>query len=153
MTSTKLPRSASRACRNDAGAAAVELAILLPVFLGLTLAAIDFGLSFRQQLMLRNAASNAATYASVKPCDTAGIDAAATTELQNVSVLRPTIGTPQILFLNSSGSTGGDCTTANQVEVTLSAPYSLLSGTFLSWFGVPSSITVSGHETVRIEGR
>ena len=57
---------------SEHGAAAVELAILLPVFLAITLAAVDFGLAYRQQLMLHNAASNAANYASVQPCDTAG---------------------------------------------------------------------------------
>ena len=137
----------------DDGVAAVELAILLPVFLALTLAAIDFGLAFRQQIMLRNAASNAAAYASVQPCDTAGIDSDATKEIQSVSVLKPVLSTPQIVYLDSSGGVVTDCTTAYQVRVTVSAPYSLLTGAVLSMFGVSNTLTVSGQETVRIEGK
>jgi len=137
----------------DDGAAAIEFAILLPVFLVLTLAAIDFGLSFRQQVILRGAASNAASYAAVYPCDTANIEQAASTELQGVSPLRPDIGTPQISYLSDSGAAAADCTSATQVEVKVSAPYTLLSGSFLGVFGVPGSVSVSGQETIRIEGR
>ena len=57
-------------CSGDRGVAAVELALVLPVFLALVFGAIDFGLGFRQQIMLHNAASNAAAYAAVQPCDT-----------------------------------------------------------------------------------
>lgn len=138
---------------SEHGAAAVELAILLPVFLAITLAAVDFGLAYRQQLMLHNAASNAANYASVQPCDTAGIDGDAASELQNVSVLKPALSTPQIFFMSSSGSVVTDCLTAYKVKVVVGAPYSLVTGAFLGVFGVPSSINVSGQETVRIQGR
>lgn len=142
-----------RARESDSGAAAVELAILLPVFLAITLAAIDFGLAFRQQLMLHGAASNAAEYASVQPCDTSGIDSDAAAELQNVNVLKPALSTPQLVFMDASGSAVTDCMTAYKVKVTVSAPYSLLTGSFLGVFGVPSSVDVSGQETVRIQGR
>jgi Flp pilus assembly protein TadG len=137
----------------DDGLAAVELAILLPVLLGLVLAAIDFGLAFRQQIMLRNAASSAAQYAAVQPCDTAGIVSKAKTELQNVSVLKPTPSlSPAPVFMDQSGSPAGDCTTAYQVRITVSASYTLLTGGFLGLFGVPNSVPVSGQQTVRIQG-
>jgi Flp pilus assembly protein TadG len=138
----------------DEGVAAVELAILLPVLLALILATVDFGLAFRQQIMLRNAASNAASYAAVQPCDTTGIDTDATNELQSVSVLKPAISTPQIVFTNASGAVVTDCLTATQVQVTVSAPYTLLTGTFLhAFFGVGTTLNVSGQETVRIQGK
>jgi Flp pilus assembly protein TadG len=136
----------------DDGVAAVEFAILLPVLLAVTLAAIDFGLAFRQQILLRSAASNAADYASVQPCDAAGIDADAASEIQNVSVLKPTLSSPQIQFMDASGGTVTDCLTAYQARVTVSAQYTLLTGGFLGLFGVPSSVTVSGQQTVRIQG-
>lgn len=137
----------------DAGIAAVELAILLPVLLALTCAAVDFGLAFRQQIMLRNAASNAAAYAAVQPCDTAGIDSDAANEIQGVSVLKPAISTPQIVFTDASGAVVTDCLSASQVQVTVSAPYTLLTGSFLhGLFGIPTAVTVDGQETVRVQG-
>lgn len=143
---------------DDSGVAAVEFAILVPVLLLLTFGAIDFGLAFRQQLILRSAASSAAEFASTRPCDNAGIESAAQTELQDVSVLRPTPSlspSPDPLFMNQAGAAAGDCTTAYQLRVTVSAPYTLLTGTFLHAFlpGVPTSVDVSGQETVRIKGR
>lgn len=142
--------------RRDEGVAAVELALVLPVFLALTLGLIDFALAFRQQIMLRDAASNAATYAAVQPCDTTTITQDATDEIQNVSVLKPTNPVVTLSFTDSSGTvltTSDACSTASQVEVSVSAPYDLLTGSFLSLFGVPSSLTVSGQETVQIQGR
>lgn len=145
----------------DAGVAAVELAIMLPIFLAITLAAIDFALAFRQQIMLRNAASNAAAYAAVQPCNldsgTTNITQQATSELQDVTVLKPdpvTVPTPGYLDANGNELTGTDaCTTAAQVQITVTAPYHLITGDFLSVFGVPQTLTVSGQETVQIQGR
>ncbi len=148
--------------RDDEGVAAVELAIVLPVFLAITLGAIDFALAFRQQIMLRNAASNAAAYAAVQPCDlgdsTSGINFQALAELEHVSVLKPdpTDVTVTTTFTDNSGSavTSGDaCTTASRVEVTVAAPYNLITGTFLGVFGVPQTMHVIGQETVQIQGR
>src|SRR4051794_36241098 len=144
----------------DEGIAAVELAIVLPVFLALTLAGIDFALAFRQQIMLRNAASNAAAYAAVQPCSLTGgttnITQQATTELQSVSVLKPTDVVVATAFTDGSGTqvTGADaCAAGTRVQVTVSAPYNLVTGTFLGAFGVPQSVTVTGVETVQIVGR
>lgn len=144
---------------NDEGVAAVELAIVLPVFLALTLASIDFALAFRQQIMLRNAASNAASYAAVQPCDLTGVTGItdrATNELQNVSVLKPTSVTVTTAFTDSSGAvlTASDaCSSASEVEVMVSAPYNLITGDVLGLFGVPQQLTVTGQETVQIQGR
>lgn len=142
----------------DDGVAAVEVAILLPMFLLLTFGAIDFGLAFRQQLILRGAASSAAEFASTRPCDNAGIVGAATNEVQNVSVLKPEPSLspgPDPVFLDQAGVAAGDCNTAYQLRVTVSAPYTLLTGTFLHAFlpAVPTVVNVSGQETVRIKGR
>lgn len=154
--STWPPTRAGRVDRlhGDEGLAAIELAILLPVLLALILAAVDFGLAFRQQIMLRNAASNAAAYAAVQPCDTAGIDSDASAELQNVSLPAPVISTPQIVFTDASGAVVTSCLNATQVQVTVSAPYTLLTGTFLhAFFGVGTTLNVSGRETVRVQGK
>src|SRR4051794_16056856 len=123
--------------RRDEGVAAVELAILLPVFLALTLAAIDFALAFRQQIMLRNAASNAAAYAAVQPCDVSGVQDRASQELNGVTVLKPDISVPPPKYVGGSGT----CLTATQVQVTVSAPYNLITGSFLGTFGVPQTLT------------
>src|SRR4051795_3624978 len=121
----------SRRRRNgDDGVAAVELAILLPVFLALTLAAIEFALAFRQQIMLRNAASNAAAYAAVQPCSLTGgttnITQQATSELRSVTVLKPTNVVVTTTFTDGAGAaiTGVDaCTSGTRADVTVTAPY------------------------------
>lgn len=145
---------------NDEGVAALELALVLPVFLALILASIDFALAFRQQIMLRNAASNAAAYAAVQPCDlgnaTSGITYQALAELQHVTVLKPSNEAVTTSFTDSAGAsvTGVDaCLTAAQVQVTVTAPYNLITGDVLGVFGVPQTLNVSGHETVEIEGK
>jgi Flp pilus assembly protein TadG len=146
--------------RNDDGVAAVELALVLPVFLALVLASIDFALAFRQQIMLRNAASNAASYAAVQPCDlgnpASGITYQALADLQHVNVLKPSNVVVSTSFTDSNGApaTGiSACQTAAQVQVTVTAPYNLITGDLLGAFGVPQTLTVSGHETVQIEGK
>ena len=144
--------------RGDEGVAAVELAIILPVFLAVVLGGIAFGLVFREQTMLRNAAANAAAYAAVQPCNlgdsTSGITFQALAELNHVSVLKPD-ATVTTTFLDSSGTalTGTDaCLSASQVEVTVSAPYNDVSGALLGVIGLASGNVVA-QDTVQIQGR
>jgi hypothetical protein len=65
------PRSAPDArrplARGEAGQATVELAILLPVLLGLVLAALQVGLVARDQVLLVQATREAARAAAVAP--------------------------------------------------------------------------------------
>jgi Flp pilus assembly protein TadG len=140
----------------DQGVAAVELALVLPVFLALIFAAIDFALAFREQIMLRNAASNAAAYAAVQPCDltgTTGITYRASSELQSVSVLAPSNVSVAESFSDATGTElpSTACTTAYSATITVNAQYNLLTGGFLGIFGVPLHLPVSGSETVRID--
>jgi len=145
----------------DQGVAAVELAIILPVFLAVVLGGISFGLVFREQIMLRNAAANAAAYAAVQPCDlgdsTSGITFQALAELQHVSVLKPESSDVNVAttFLDGSGAevTGSDaCLSAAQVEVTVTAPYNTVSSALLGVVGLASG-NIVGQDIVQIEGR
>jgi len=141
---------------DDRGVAAVELALVLPVFLALVFGGIDLGLAFREQIMLRNAASNAAAYATVQPCDltgSTGVTYRATNELQNVGVLAPSNVSVAESFTDSGGSplAGTACITAYAVTIKVSADYNLLTGHLLGLFGVPVHLPVSGSETVRID--
>jgi len=145
----------------DQGVAAVELAIILPVFLAVVLGGIAFGLIFREQIMLRNAAANAASYAAVQPCDlgdsSSGITFQALAELQHVTVLQPKSSdvTVTTTFVDSNGNalTGSDaCLSASQVEVSVKAPYNSVSDGLLSVFDL-SGGDVVGQDVVQIQGR
>lgn len=139
--------------RGDQGVAAVELAIILPVFLAVVLGAIAFGLVFREQIMLRNAAANAADYAASQPCASSGITSQALAELSQVSVLRPSASVTTT-FLDSSGnelSGTGACLAASQVVVSVRAPYNAVSNALLSVFGISGDVV--GQDVVNIQGR
>ena len=79
------------------GQSLVEMALVLPIIIMLMLGLLDFGRAFYTLVALRDAADEGASYASIKPSDTAGIQqraAEASTALVNVqvgdvSVIRP----------------------------------------------------------------
>lgn len=54
--------------RNQQGAAMVELAIALPLFLALLLAVVDFGLYFNKRIVLQAAAYNYTNEAAANDC-------------------------------------------------------------------------------------
>ncbi len=143
--------------RGDRGAAAIEFAILLPVFLALTLAAIDFALAFRVKLMLHNAAGNAATYAAVAPCNTTDIVSRARAELPSSDVsgdlADPANTSVTVTLSDPTICTVGATTTGVTATVTVSSTYHLLTGTALGMFGVPRTLPVATADTVRVAGR
>jgi Flp pilus assembly protein TadG len=150
--------------RRDSGAAAVEFALLLPIFLALTLAAIDFAMAFRVRLMLHGAAGQGATYAAVRPCDPAGVKARALQDLPSSdpggSLADPTVTSVTVQLLDSSGAdvtsaicTSGATTGNVTAKITVSTTYHLLTGTALGMFGVPPTLGVTSGDTVRVAGR
>ena len=79
------------------GQSLVEVALVLPIILMILLGLLDFGRVFYTMVALRDAADEGATYAAIKPNDSAGIQrraAEASTNLVSiqtgdVSVVRP----------------------------------------------------------------
>src|ERR1043166_1508497 len=113
------------------GAAAVELAILLPILGCLFVAALDFSRVFYFDIILMNCARNAAVYGSQDPTsaqDTAGIKTAAQRDASNLDVTK----------LNVSSSVNS---TSNPTTVTVTVTYPFT--TLTRYPGVPSSITLT----------
>lgn len=144
--------------RSDRGAAAVEFALLLPIFLGLTAAGIDFAMAFRVKIMLHGAAANAATYATVSPCDTAEITSraeddlpASLTDPDPVTGVSPTQVT--VTLTDPAICTTGATTADVKITIQLTSTYNLLTGAVLGMFGVPQSLSVGAADTARVAGR
>lgn len=151
-----------RLLRCDRGAAAVEFALLLPLLLGLTAAAIDFGMAFRVKIMLHGAAGNAATYASGSPCDTPGIVARARDDLPASgnflpSAKDPVTGVPKtqitVTLTDPAICSAGAATQGVKATVRLTSSYDLLTRAVLGMFGAPESVSVDAADTVRVAGR
>lgn len=144
--------------RSDRGAAAVEFALLLPLFLGLTAAAIDFAMAFRVKIMLHGAAGNAATYASIAPCHIEGIESRARDDLPASGNFLETqitvrLADSDVKLADSDVCVLGATTDDVKVTVELTSSYDLLTRAVLGMFGVPESVAVSAADTVRVAGR
>lgn len=136
-----LRRSNSLVRDSRLGAAAVELAILLPLLGFLFVAGVDFARVFYHFLTITNCARNGAVYASYdsdQAVDTAGIQAAA---LQDASSLSPT---PSVASANGVDASGNP-----YVQVTVTYPFQ----TFASYPGIPRSITVTRTVQMRVAPR
>ena len=137
------PRGNRGSRKRTRGVAAVEFAIVLPLILTLTFAAVDFGRVMHAYLVVSNAARCGAEYGSMHGFTAYSqaswqtqVLAAAATEMQNV---------PGYSAANSQTT----CTTTTdsdglfQVTVTASYPFT----TVVNWPGIPSAVQLN-HQVV-----
>lgn len=130
--------------RNDRGAAAVELALLLPVLMLLVMGIVDFGIVFHQQVSLSGAAREGARYYALHN-DLAGAAARAIDAAPSV-IPAPTVA----VCVGASTSTctiDAACTPGDIVQVTTSTPVDLNIP-----FGPVGTITVTGRGVMRCGG-
>lgn len=91
--------------QSSRGQSLVEVALVLPIIIMILLGLLDFGRAFYTLVALRDAADEGASYASIRPSDTAGIQQRAveattnliTIQYGDVTVVRPpnlTVGQP-----------------------------------------------------------
>ncbi|UXM90535.1 TadE/TadG family type IV pilus assembly protein [Paenarthrobacter sp. JL.01a] len=134
----------SKKTKDQAGAVAVEFALVLPIFLVLVLGIFEFGRAFNIQISLSEAAREAARYAaihqaeagySVSAAQAAGVAAAPSVSLK-----------PGDITVVSSGST--------PCNVTVTVSYST---TWMTGFpglvpGIPSQLKTSGKGVMRCGG-
>jgi Flp pilus assembly protein TadG len=123
------------------GAAAVEMAILLPVLVFILVAATDFARVCRDFTIVTWSARDGALYgctSTTTSTDTAGIQSAAQADASDLSPL-PTISSTTGSDTDSKGST------YTYVEVTASYTFT----TFARIPGIPSSVSLS--RTVRMQ--
>ena len=145
--------------KSDQGSSLVELALVIPMLLVLTLGALDLGYAYNEGLKVASAAHAGAEYGVLNATDTTGMTNAAKadgTGVPNLTVATPTYGCE----CSSGTSYNADCTTpptctgstlVHRVSVTVTAVYHPLSPwpALLTYVGMPSTITLSKTSTMR----
>ncbi len=146
--------------RDEHGASLVEVALLLPLFLLLLLAAVDFGRACYLEIEINGAARAGAVYGSRDPTDTTGMTTVALNAAPDVPGV--SAGTPTFVCECADGSnsiSGSACLTAPPsctdglnwvyvVTVTVTGTYTPI----LPWPGIPSSMTFSSTASMRSAG-
>ena len=120
------------------GAAAVELALLLPLLLFLFVIAVDFSRVFYYSQTITNCAKNGALYGSNLTTDIspyANLQAAALADAQSLSP-QPTV----------ASSTGTDAAGNNYIQVTVTWPFQSITG----FPGMPSALHLSRTVQMRV---
>jgi Flp pilus assembly protein TadG len=128
----------TRAWTTRRGAAAAELAVLLPFLIFLFVVGVDFARVFYFSVILTNSARNGAVYGSGSPtqaADTAGIQQAALADATDLSPA-PTV----------ASTTGTDASNYQYVKVTVQQPFH----TVISFPGVPSAFTLTRTVQMRV---
>jgi Flp pilus assembly protein TadG len=146
---TQAQRVFGRSRRGERGQAFVEFALILPVFVVLVFAVIDFGNVFSKYVSVTNAAREGARYGITASSDTSGIQ----TRVQNTSGFSGS----ELSNMTVSSSCSPSCNSGNDVVVTVTYHYTLitpLAGLLNLLPGhstLNSTITVTSTATMRIE--
>lgn len=135
--------------RSEGGAALVEFAVILPVLAILLMGIVDFGRYMYDSILAANAARAGVEYGAqnqVTAADSAGQEAAALADAQNISGLT---ATPKPPFCMAGGVVVvcGTSGASYYVEVTTTGTWSPI----VKWPGLPATVTVSGSATMRVE--
>jgi Flp pilus assembly protein TadG len=136
----------------EEGSSVVELAIILPLFLLVAFAAIDFGRAYYLANEVAGAAHAAAVYGSQNITDTTGMTNAAKDDAPDVSGLTVTPswgcqcsdGTSRSVSCAVAPS-GCSASVVYYATVSVTAAYMPM----LPWTGINSSYTISGSSTMR----
>jgi Flp pilus assembly protein TadG len=128
------------------GLALVEAAITLPFLLFVMLAASEFTFAFVQHTTLTKAARDGARYAAEEAIDgtlTMNLNAALRDETRRLTVYgnKAGTGTPVVNGLTVNDVTVSDVG-GNNVEVSVTFPYTGILGTVLPTFGYGSNISL-----------
>jgi len=153
----KTPASLRIVLESDRGAALLELAFVAPILFLLLFGAVSLGRAYYVDLEVTNAAHAGAEYGLQNPSDTAGMIAAAQASAPDVTLNTPSVtrgcecsdGTLYSANCTVVPSCTANSTRSNtpvrRVSVTASSAYR----SFVSWPGVPSSVTLSSTATIR----
>jgi Flp pilus assembly protein TadG len=138
-----MPSSARRRSRpdRDRGAAAVEMALLLPVLLVLVFGIIDFGRALNEQITLTSAAREGARLAALGQSNVVSRTQGAAAPLTSVSVN---------VTACAAGSTG-DATVVATHTFTFITPVGRLI-TLLGGSGFSGTRTMTGRAVLRCQG-
>lgn len=148
MSKTRASRRSDRRRRGDAGAVAVEFALILPIFLALVLGIAEMGRAFNIQVSLSEAARQASRYAAVHCSEAAyspanaqaaGVGAAPSVALTNANISISYTGT-------------GTCADGNDVSVNVNYTTPWMTGFPNLIPGMPASLNIQGKGVMRCNG-
>jgi Flp pilus assembly protein TadG len=141
------PKRRKRRVR-EAGAVAVEFALVLPIFLALVLGIAEFGRAFNIQVSLTEAAREASRYAAIH-CTEAGYSAS-NAQAAGVAAA-PSVGlNASDIGIGYSGT--GTCSDGNNAVVTVSYTTPWMTGFPSLIPGMPASLTIQGKGVMRCGG-
>jgi Flp pilus assembly protein TadG len=132
----------------EAGAVAVEFALILPIFLALVLGIAEMGRAFNIQVSLSEAARQASRYAAIhcseatyapSSAQAAGVAAAPSVALTNTNIAITYTGT-------------GTCAEGNDVSVNVSYTTAWMTGFPNLIPGMPASLTIQGKGVMLCRG-
>jgi Flp pilus assembly protein TadG len=132
----------------EAGAVAVEFALILPIFLALVLGIAEMGRAFNIQVSLSEAARQASRYAAIhcseagyapSNAQAAGVAAAPSVALTNANIAIAYTGT-------------GTCAEGNDVSVNVSYTTPWMTGFPNLIPGMPASLTIQGKGVMLCRG-
>lgn len=151
-----LPRCLRPLARSDAGAAALELAVVLPVLILLAIGVADFGRAFFAGITVANAAHAGALYGSQSTGtagDFAGINAAATADGTDAGVTASSSFFCRCPSSTSDVSCAITCTSGGYInpELFIRVTASRTVGFILRYPGLPSSVAVTRTAIMRVQ--
>ena len=136
------------------GASFVELALVLPLFLGMLIPVVDLGRGFYAAIEVASAAHAGALYGVENPSDSSGMELAAKAGASNLSNVTATAtygcecsdGTSSVPLCTSTPTCANNYVT--YVDVSVTSPYQPVFG----YPGLPSSMNITREIRLRVGG-
>lgn len=145
----RLRRAVGAAARCRRAAAAVEFAVMLPIFVAVVTGVTDYGMATYRKMELMGAARSASHLAYLGTTDTTAIQNAAVGAAENTISSSDVTVTQYCGCLDGSvlGACGDGCDDSSEertfVTVSISEEYQLLL--------VPTTVTITGSATIRTQ--
>lgn len=139
---------AKKSTKREAGAVAVEFALIVPLFIVLVLGIAEFGRAFNIQVSLSEAGREASRYAAIH-CSEAGYSDSAAQSAGVAAAPSVTLGAANIT-MSYSGT--GTCSSGNNAVASVSYTTSWMTGFPALIPGMPSTLTVKGTGVMRCGG-
>ena len=151
----------SRRCnRCESGSSTAELALVLPVLIGLLLGALDYGRVFYTAQAVTHAVTVGAMYGAqsiTNSQDTAGMQNAATNAATDIPGFSATATRSCTCWSASAGTETAmgtctsTCTSPSVVRIYVTVTGTKVFNTFVNYPGIPSSITINRTARMRAQ--
>ena len=146
--------------RSERGSSTAELALILPVLIGLLLGALDYARVFYAAQAVTHAASIGAMYGAQSVTlsqDSAGMVNAATTSATDISGFSAVAGrrcacwTASTGIETAMGTCTSTCTSPSVVRIYVTVSTTGLFSTFVNYPGIPHTITINRVARMRAQ--